>query len=59
MCIRCGEAEVDHELGIRERCALPVCIEYLTGLERLERYLTAWAEFEQWLRRRGRSLQPA
>jgi hypothetical protein len=45
MCIRCGEAEVDHELGICERCALPTCVEYLTGLKRLEEYLEAWAAF--------------
>ena len=45
MCISCGEAEVSHDLGICERCALPTCIEYLTGLQRLERYLAAWAAF--------------
>jgi hypothetical protein len=55
MCIRCRDVEVDHELGICDRCALPICVEYLTGLERLERYLKAWAEFREW----ERSPQPA
>jgi hypothetical protein len=50
MCIRCGEVEVDHELGICEQCALPTCVEYLTGLERLEEYLAAWAAFRDWER---------
>ena len=48
MCIRCRENEVEHELGICERCALPTCVEYLTGLQRLERYLAAWAAFRDW-----------
>ena len=55
MCIRCQEVEVEHELGICERCALPTCIEYLNGLQRLERYLAAWAAFRDW----ERSPQPA
>jgi hypothetical protein len=56
MCIRCGEAEARGELGLCEQCAVPTCIEYLTGLERLEHYLGAWAAFEDWLERRD--LQP-
>lgn len=55
MCICCKENEVEHELGICERCALPTCIEYLTGLQRLERYLAAWAAFRDW----ETALQPA
>jgi hypothetical protein len=55
MCICCREVDVEHELGICERCALPTCIEYLTGLQRLERYLEAWAAFRDW----EGSLQPA
>ena len=57
MCIRCREAEARGELGLCERCAVPTCIEYLTGLERLEQYLGAWAAFQDWLE--GRKLQPA
>jgi len=48
MCICCGEAEVEYELGICERCALSTCVEYLTGLQRLEQYLAAWAAFRDW-----------
>jgi hypothetical protein len=48
MCIRCREVDVEHELGICERCALPTCIEYLSGLQQLERYLAAWAAFRDW-----------
>ncbi len=46
---------MEHELGICERCALPICIEYLTGLDRLQEYLGAWAAFRDW----EASLQPA
>jgi hypothetical protein len=56
MCIRCRELEVDGELGLCDRCAIPTCIEYLTGLERLEDYLARWAAFQEWLARR--ELQP-
>jgi hypothetical protein len=56
MCIRCREVEVDGELGLCDRCAIPTCIEYLTGLERLEDYLARWAAFQEWLARR--ELQP-
>jgi hypothetical protein len=52
MCIRCGEADAIGELGLCESCAIPTCIEYLTGLERLEGYLAAWAAFEDWLEQR-------
>ena len=48
MCIRCREADVEHELGTCDRCALPTCIEYLTGMQRLEEYLAAWAAFREW-----------
>lgn len=57
MCIRCREVPVESELGLCERCAIPTCAEYLNGLDRLERYLAAWAAFEEWLERR--ELQPA
>jgi hypothetical protein len=56
MCIRCREVEVEHELGICERCALPICIEYLTGLERLQEYLGAWAAFRAWESDIGRAV---
>jgi hypothetical protein len=52
MCIRCREVEAIGELGLCERCAIPTCVEYLTGLERLEGYLGAWAAFDDWLERR-------
>jgi hypothetical protein len=53
MCIRCGEIEVSHELGMCERCAIATCVEYLNGLERIQRYLAAWAAFDDWLRKRS------
>jgi hypothetical protein len=40
--------DVEHELGICESCAVATCIEYLSGMERLERYLEAWAAFRDW-----------
>jgi hypothetical protein len=52
MCVRCGEADAVGDLGLCESCAIPTCIEYLTGLERLEAYLGAWAAFEEWLEER-------
>jgi hypothetical protein len=48
MCIRCREAEAQGELGLCEQCAIATCIEYLTGLERLSQYLSAWAAFQDW-----------
>jgi hypothetical protein len=57
MCIRCGEEATGGELSLCDRCAIPTCVEYLTGLDRLERYLGAWAAFQDWLERG--ELQPA
>jgi hypothetical protein len=53
MCIQCGKAEAPQPLGYCPGCAATACLELVDGLKRFGTYLSSWAAFEDWLRRRG------
>ena len=53
LCIRCGKAEAPQPLGYCPTCAVGARLELVDGLKRLGTYLSSWAAFEDWLRRRG------
>jgi hypothetical protein len=55
MCIRCGKAEAPQPLGYCPACAVSARLELVEGLKRLGAYLSSWAAFDDWLRRRGPS----
>jgi hypothetical protein len=52
-CIRCGNAEVPQPQGFCASCAACVRVELVEDLKRIGAYLSSWAAFEEWLRRRG------
>jgi len=52
-CIRCQKAEAPQPLGLCAACAASVRVELVDGLKRIGAYLSSWAAFEEWLRRRG------
>jgi hypothetical protein len=53
-CIRCNDASAPEPLGLCTPCAMHTRLEVVAGLRRLHNYLDAWANFDAWLRRRGR-----
>jgi hypothetical protein len=53
VCIRCGEAEAAQPLGYCPSCAVSARLELVAGLKGLGLYLSSWAAFDEWLRRRG------
>ena len=53
MCIRCGKVEAPQPLGYCPSCAASARLELVDGLKRLAVYLSSWAAFEEWLRRKG------
>jgi hypothetical protein len=52
-CIRCGKAEAPQPLGFCAACAASVRIEVFEDLKQIGTYLSSWAAFDEWLRRRG------
>ncbi len=52
-CIRCGKAEAPQPLGFCAACAASVRIELFEDLKQIGAYLSSWAAFDEWLRRRG------
>jgi hypothetical protein len=52
-CIRCGKAEAPQPLGYCPACAVAARVELVDALKRFSTYLSSWAAFEDWLRRRG------
>jgi hypothetical protein len=53
-CIRCNKDSAPEPLGLCTSCVMHTRLEVTAGLRRLGRYLSAWADFEQWLRAHGR-----
>jgi hypothetical protein len=53
MCIRCGKAEAPQPLGYCSDCAATARAELVEGMKQFGAYLSSWAAFEDWLRRRG------
>ncbi len=54
MCIRCHLREAPQASGYCSTCAVQTRLEVARGLRELDRYLRAWALFDDWLRTRGR-----
>jgi hypothetical protein len=52
-CICCHKAEAPQPLGFCAACAASVRVELVDDLKRIGTYLSSWAAFEEWLRRRG------
>jgi uncharacterized OB-fold protein len=52
-CIRCGKAEVPQPQGFCAACAATVRVELVEDLKQIGTYLSSWAAFDEWLRRRG------
>jgi uncharacterized OB-fold protein len=52
-CIRCGKAEVPQSQGFCAACAASVRVELVEDLKQIGTYLSSWAAFDEWLRRRG------
>ena len=52
MCTRCESAEPYAGLDLCPACEIATRLEVAAGLRRLAAYLSAWAAFEDWLRRR-------
>jgi hypothetical protein len=52
-CIRCGKAEAPQPLGYCAGCAAFARVELVDALKHFGTYLSSWAAFEEWLRRRG------
>jgi hypothetical protein len=52
VCIRCGEAEAPQPLGYCASCAAGARLELAEDLKLIGAYLSSWAAFEEWLRRR-------
>ena len=53
MCIHCGTTEAPQPLGYCPSCAANARSELVEGLKSLGEYLSSWAAFDDWLRRRG------
>jgi hypothetical protein len=53
MCIRYGTAEAPQPLGYCPSCSANARSELVEGLKRLGEYLSSWAAFDDWQRRRG------
>ena len=53
-CIRCNDGSAPEPLGLCTSCVMYTRVEVSAGLRRLAKYLTAWADFDEWLRRHGR-----
>jgi hypothetical protein len=53
-CVRCNEREAPEPLGLCSPCVVHTRLEVSAGLRRLGNYLTAWADFDQWLHEHGR-----
>jgi len=53
MCIRCGTTKAPQPLGYCPSCAANAGSELVEGLKSLGEYLSSWAAFDDWLRRRG------
>jgi hypothetical protein len=53
MCIRCGTTKAPQPLGYCSSCAANARSELVEGLKSLGEYLSSWAAFDDWLRRRG------
>lgn len=51
MCIRCQDAQAPGSLGLCAACAMNTRVELTDGFRKLGTYLTAWAAFEDWLRK--------
>lgn len=51
MCIRCDSVEEQASAGLCAPCAVELRAEAHEVLRRLERYLAAWADFDEWARR--------
>jgi hypothetical protein len=54
MCIRCRECSVAGGQPYCAHCGFAVRTEAREGLDRLEEYLTRWAEFDAWCERRNK-----
>ena len=52
-CIRCGNAEVPQPQSFCAACAASVRVELVEDLKQIGTYLSSWAAFDEWLRRRG------
>jgi hypothetical protein len=52
MCVRCMQEKAPEPLGLCAACALHTRIELTSAVARLERYLAAWAAFDDWLAER-------
>jgi hypothetical protein len=53
VCIRCGGALISMTQDYCRACAAEVRLEVDRGMRLLERYLEAWAEFDEWSRYRS------
>jgi hypothetical protein len=53
MCIRCGTTKAPQPLGYCPSCAANARSDVVEGLKSLGEYLSSWAAFDDWLRRRG------
>jgi hypothetical protein len=53
MCIRRGTTKAPQPLGYCPSCAANARSELVEGLKSLGEYLSSWAAFDDWLRRRG------
>jgi hypothetical protein len=58
MCVFCRENEAQSSRELCALCEASVRLEVAEGLYRLGRYLSAWAEFDEWLRARRRAQVP-
>jgi len=52
-CIRCGKAEVAQSQDFCAACVASVRVELVEDLKQIGTYLSSWAAFDEWLRRRG------
>jgi hypothetical protein len=52
-CVRCHEAKAPEPEGYCSTCAALSKIEVSEGYRRIQRYLAAWAAFDEWLQARG------
>jgi hypothetical protein len=58
-CVRCHEVEAGEPGGYCATCAALSKTEVSEGYRRIQRYLAAWAAFDEWLRERGAGLASA